>query len=252
MSILKALIVDDELSAIESLKWELNNYCKEIKVIDSFTNPVEAISAINYLKPELVFLDIEMPEMDGFQLLHELKYRQFHLIITTAYNQYAIQAFKEDAVDYLLKPVDPDELKKAIDKVRNRLDSSPEQLERLVEKLLQKEPDNLTDKVPLALSDRVVMVDKSDIMYCASDGNYTHVMLKGETKYLLSKTLKVVESILNDPQFVRVHKKYLVNIHYIKEYTRGDGGYILMENAKEIPVSRMHKESLLRALHIVS
>ncbi len=252
MGFLKAIIVDDEYSAIESLKWELNNYCKDIKVIETFTNPVEAISAVNYLKPDLLFLDIEMPEMDGFQLLHKLNFRRFHLIVTTAYNQYAIQAFKENAVDYLLKPVDPDELKAAIQKVKNRLDTSPEQLEKLVERLLHKDSDDILQKVPLALSDRVVMVEKSDIMYCVSDGNYTRVYLDGGKEYMLSKTLKVIEGILDDPQFIRIHKKYLVNINYIKEYMRGDGGYILTQNGEEMPVSRKHKETLLKRLHIIT
>lgn len=246
---LKAIIIDDEYSAIESLKWELDTYCKEINIIDSFTNPIEAISAVNYLKPDLVFLDIEMPEMDGFQLLSELNYKKFALIITTAYNHYAIQAIKENAVDYLLKPIDTDELKKAVQRAKARI-VEPGQWETLLKSLVQ-EPDHI-EKVPLALADKIIMVDKNDIVYCSSDGNYTHVFLNDGREYLLSKTIKVVEGLLDGGQFIRIHKKYMVNSNHIKEYTRGDGGYVVLNNDKVLPVSRMHKENLLRSLRIIT
>ena len=113
-----AIIIDDEQDAIESLTWEINMFCKEIKIIDSFTDSEEAISAINYLKPDCIFLDIEMPKIDGFQLLSHLKFRDFDLVITTAYDNYALKAFKENAVDYLLKPVDSDDLIKVAEKIK--------------------------------------------------------------------------------------------------------------------------------------
>ncbi len=244
-----AIIVDDEYSAIESLKWELTNFCAEVKVIETFTNPIEAISAINYLKPDLVFLDIEMPELDGFQLLKKLSYRNFNLIITTAYNQYAIQAFKENAIDYLLKPVDPDELVKAVDKISAQ-QSGTANIEKVFEKILNKEKTPQINKIPLALSDRVLMVDKNDIMYCISDGNYTNVILRDGKNHLLSKTIKSIIDILPAPLFLRVHKKYVVNTDYISEYLRGDGGEILMSDKQNIPVSRTHKDALMRSLQI--
>ncbi|QIE58891.1 response regulator [Rasiella rasia] len=114
---IRAILVDDELSAIKSLQWEIETFCKDVEICDTFTNPEEAISAINYLKPDCVFLDIEMPEMDGFQLINHLSYRDFDLIITTAFDNYAIKAFKESAVDYLLKPIDSDDLIKSVEKV---------------------------------------------------------------------------------------------------------------------------------------
>ncbi len=248
---IKAIIVDDEYSAIESLKWELNNFCSEVSVIESFTNPLEAISAINYLKPDLVFLDIEMPELDGFQLLKKLEFKDFNLIITTAYNQYAIKAFRENAIDYLLKPVDPDELVKAVEKVSLKKMSNQGDIEAVFKKYLTK--DNLfsSTRIPLALSDKVIMVERNDVMYCVSDGNYTNVKLKDGQNYLLSKTLKLVAEKLPSPQFVRVHKKYLVNINFVSEYVRGDGGELLMSDQLNIPVSRSHKEELLQSLQIV-
>jgi len=247
---IQAIIVDDEFSAIESLKWELANFCADVKVIESFSNPTEAISAINYLKPDLVFLDIEMPELDGFQLLKKLSYRNFNLIITTAYNQYAIQAFKENAIDYLLKPVDPDELVKAVEKITKQK-SDTANIEKVFEKFLSKEKTTHLSKVPLALSDRVLMVEKSDIMYCVSDGNYTNVILRDGKSHLLSKTIKSLVDILPTPQFLRIHKKYVVNIDYITEYLRGDGGEVLMSDKQNIPVSRTHKEALMKSLQII-
>jgi len=245
-----AIIVDDEHSAIESLQWELEKFCKEVKVVDTFTNPTEAISAINYLKPDLVFLDIEMPELDGFQLLKRLDFRNFNLIITTAYNQYAIQAFKENAIDYLLKPVDPDELVKAVDKISKK-EVTTNNIEKVFEKILTKENINRKNKIPLALTDRIIMVEKNAIMYCISDGNYTNVILQDGKKYFLSKTLKSVYDTLSSLDFIRVHKKYVINTYYVSEYIRGDGGEVIMSDKKNIPVSRMHKEELLKSLRIV-
>jgi len=115
---IKAIIIDDEQEAVDSLAWEIKMFCKDINIIDSFTDPEQAISAINYLKPDCVFLDIEMPKIDGFQLLSHLNYRDFDLVITTAYDNYALKAFKENAVDYLLKPIDNDDLVKVADKIK--------------------------------------------------------------------------------------------------------------------------------------
>lgn len=249
---IKALIIDDELSAIESLHWEISNYCSQVKVIDTFTNPVEAISGINYLKPDVVFLDIEMPELDGFQLLEKIEYKGFDLIITTAYKQYALQAFKENAIDYLLKPIDPDELVKAMDKVKkNRKENVlGEQIEKVFKQFLSSETQQTNKKIPLALQDRILMIDQDDILYCQSDGNYTHVILKGGKKHLVSKSIKSMEGLMQKNKFLRVHKSFVVNTNYISEYVKGDGGEIIMTNNKSIPVSRSHKSQLLSLLHI--
>jgi two-component system LytT family response regulator len=250
---LNALIIDDEINAIESLRWEINNFTKDVKILDTFTNPIEAISAINYLKPDLVFLDIEMPELDGFQLLKKLNYKKFDLIITTAYNQYAIKAFKENAIDYLLKPIDPDELVVAIEKAKknkNNLNPSSENIEKIFENILNSSNTNTNKKIPIALSDKIVMVNKKDIMYCKSDGNYTHIFLKDKEKYFVSKNIKSITQLIDASEFIRVHKTYLVNINYIKEYIRGDGGELIMDDKTNIPVSRINKQKILKALHI--
>lgn len=249
---IKAIIVDDELSAIESLHWELTNFCSKVHVIDTFTNPVDAISAINYLKPDVVFLDIEMPELDGFQLLDKIDYKSFDLIITTAYNQYALQAFKENAIDYLLKPVDPDELVKAMDKVKNNRKENQlgTSIEKVFKQFLSAEKTSKNAKIPLALQDKIIMVNQDEILYCQSDGNYTHVVLKEGKEHLVSKNIKSIEKMMPKNLFLRVHKSFIVNTNYIAEYIRGDGGKIIMINKKSIPVSRSHKSQLFSLLRI--
>ncbi len=244
---IKAVIVDDELTAIKSLKWEIENFCTDIEVCDSFTSPVEAISAINYIKPDCVFLDIEMPEMDGFQLLEKLQFRDFDLIITTAYDSYALKAFKESAIDYLLKPVDTDDLRKSVSKIQANKSKNA------LGKDLQMALNNFTSKstptkIALSLAGKTLFVYPEEIIYCKSDGNYTTIFFKGDKKEMLSKKLKDVESMINNASFCRVHNSYLVNINHISEFIKNDGQYIVLENKVTIPVSRSKKSVLLHLL----
>lgn len=245
---IKAIIVDDELNAIKSLKWEIENFCQGIEVCDSFTNPIEAISAINYLKPDCVFLDIEMPEMDGFQLLNELTFRNFDLIITTAYDNYAIKAFKESAIDYLLKPVDSDDLIKSISKIQVNKNKNllGKELQTVLRNFSLKTTPN---KISLPLAGKTIFVYPEDILYCKSDGNYTTIFFKGNKKEMLSKKLKDVEGLINNTIFFRVHNSYLVNISYINEFIKSDGQYLVLENGTSIPVSRAKKSALLQLLN---
>jgi len=245
---IKAIIVDDELTAIKSLKWEIENFCSGVTIMDSFTNPLEAISAINYLKPDCVFLDIEMPEMDGFQLLHQLNYRDFDLIITTAYDSYALKAFKENAIDYLLKPVDSDDLIKSVSKIKkNKTDNSlGKELQTVIKNLTNT---NTPNKIALPLSGRTIFVYPEDIVYCKSDGNYTTIFFKDGKKEILSKKIKDMEDIFHNNLFFRVHNSYLVNIKHITEFVKSDGQYIVLENGVSIPVSRSKKGPLLDLLN---
>jgi len=248
---IKAVIVDDEQLAIESLQWEIENFSQDIKVIESFTNPKEAVSGINYLKPDLVFLDIEMPEIDGFQLLQLLDYKNFDLIITTAYNQYAIQAFKANAIDYLLKPVDPDDLIQAIERVKNRQlnNSSTQNIEAVLNKLV-KTGFERPKKVPLNLSNKIILVEADKILYCKSDGSYTTVYMTDGTEHLVSKSIKHFDEILPDSFFVRVHKSYMVNLNEIKELSKQGTGEIVLTNERIIPISRSHRKQVFEALNI--
>jgi len=244
---IKAIIVDDELTAIKSLKWEIENFCSGIEVMDSFTNPLKAISAINYLKPDCVFLDIEMPEMDGFQLLQELNYRTFDLIITTAYDSYALKAFKENAVDYLLKPVDTDDLLKSVSKIK--LNKSENSLGTELQSVLNNiSARKIPNKISLPLAGKIIFISPNDIIYCKSDGNYTTIHFKDGKKELLSKKIKDIEDLFHHNSFFRVHNSYLVNINYIAEYIKNDGQYLVLENGVSIPVSRSKKTALFQLL----
>ena len=245
---IKAIIVDDEYNAVKNLKWEIENFCEDIEVCDVFTDPVEAISAINYLKPDCVFLDIEMPEMDGFQLLSSLKYRGFDLIITTAFDNYAIKAFKENAIDYLLKPIDSDDLSQSVERVkanksRNNLGF---EIKKVIESIT---PKTKKRKIAIPLSGKTVFVEPYEISYCKSSGNYCEIYFTNQTNEVLSKKLKDVEELIDNPNFFRVHNSYLVNINCIKEYVKSDGQYIVLEDGKTIPVSRTKKHTLMQALN---
>jgi len=245
---IKAIIVDDEINSIKSLQWEIANFCDNVEICDSFTNPVEAISAINYLKPDCVFLDIEMPEMDGFQLLNNLKFRDFDLIITTAFDNYAIRAFKESAIDYLLKPIDSDDLLKAVLKIKKNKEESVlgTELKRVLQTF---SPNKKINKIALPLTGKIIYVNPENIIYCKADGNYTEIFLKEGKKEMVSKKIKMIEELFNDDTFFRVHNSYLVNIHYIKEFIKGEGQYLILENQIKIPVSRSKRSSLIDLLN---
>jgi len=244
---IKAILVDDELNAIKNLTWELESFCDGIEVCDSFTDPVEAISAINYLKPDCVFLDIEMPEMDGFQLLAKLKYREFDLIITTAYDNYAIKAFKENAIDYLLKPIDSDDLIKAVERIkRNKKENGLGfEIQTIVDSL---NPNSRSHKTAIPLAGKTLFVETDNIIYAKSSGNYTEIFFSNQKSELLTKKLKDVEELIGYHSFYRVHNSYLVNLNYVKEYVKSDGHYLILKDGKNIPIARSRKTELLQQL----
>jgi two-component system LytT family response regulator len=244
---IKAIIIDDEFNAIKNLKWEIENFCDDIEICDTFTNPLEAISAINYLKPDCVFLDIEMPEMDGFQLLSNLSYRDFDLIITTAYDNYAIKAFKEHAIDYLLKPIDSEDLQKTISRVQKKQKQNAlgEEVKKIIESFTSH---NQPRRLALPLVGKTIYVNMDDILYCKADSNYTEIHMVNDQKEILSKKLKEIEAQTSNV-FFRVHNSYLVNIDYIKEFVKNEGLYIVLKNDNTIPVSRAKKSELLKLLN---
>lgn len=244
---IKAVIVDDELNAIKNLKWEIENFSSNIDVCDTFTNPIEAISAINYLKPDCVFLDIEMPEMDGFQLLSHLTFRDFDLIITTAYDNYAIKAFKEHALDYLLKPIDSEDLTKTIDRVvkNKKANTLGEEVKKILKSI---NTESYSKRLAIPQLGKTIYIEFDDIVFCKSDGNYTEINLVNNQKETCSKKIKDVEEQLND-NFFRVHNSYLVNIIYIKEFVKSEGLYLVLKDGNTIPVSRSKKNKLIQTLN---
>jgi two-component system LytT family response regulator len=205
------------------------------------------IALINNLKPQIVFLDIQMSDGSGFRLLEGFIDPEFQVVFTTAYDQYAIKAIRYSALDYLLKPIDPDELKsaviKSVEKCRSNPDPRPVKV--LMENLQnQSEP----KKIILSTSEGLHVIKVSDIIRCESDDYYTRFFFTDRNKLLLSKTLKDVEEMLNGLGFIRTHKSHLINISFIKSYLKNDGGYIVLSNGDQIPVSRRKKEVILNAI----
>ena len=243
---INAIIVDDEYNAIKNLKWEIERFCKDVKVLDAFTDPVEAISAINYLKPDCVFLDIEMPEMDGFEMLGLLKFRDFDLIITSAYDNYAIKAFRQHAVDYLLKPVDSDDLIEAIERIRSKKQSDT--LGSELKGLLKEWHAEGEKRLALPMAGKTLYVDRNEILFCKSDGNYTEVYFENGGKEVFSKRLKEFEEMLGSG-FFRVHHSYLTRLNAIKAFVNQDGQYLVLVDGTHVPVSRSKKGELLEMLN---
>lgn len=238
------ILIDDELSALKSLTWELESYCSSVKILDSFTDPEEAISAINYLKPDCIFLDINMPKMDGFTMLSKLNYKSFELIITSAHENYALRAFKENAIDYLLKPIDSDELIHTVSKItkKENSDTTDKHIDTLLKSLAKK-----NHKISINYDGRIIFLTVDEITHCKSEGNYTTIYTLTNS-YLISKNMKQVEELLDHPVFYRTHQSYIVNLNYVKEYYKNDGGYLILKNQESIPVSRNNKKQLLTAI----
>jgi two-component system LytT family response regulator len=243
---IKAIIVDDEPYCCESLATLLERFCPEVKVADICYNGVSALKAIKEVAPQLVFLDIEMPKMNGFELLEKMGEINFQLIFTTSYDQYAIKAIRHSALDYLLKPVDRDELQKAVQRVTQRLKNPlPEQVEILLQKL---HPGAHVAKIAIPTIEGLHMVLVESVISCTADSNYTILNLKNKQKIIASRTLKEIEEMLEDFSFARVHHSFLINLNELEKYIRGEGGYVLMSDGSTIDVSRSRKEYLLKKL----
>lgn len=245
---IKSIIIDDEKHSLISTEILLKKYCPGIDIVAKSLTPEQGIELIDTLKPDLVFLDIAMPSMNGFELLQELQYREFALIFTTAYNTYAINAFKVNAIDYLLKPIEPEELIKAIDKVKQNMekDFQLKRIESIILNLGKNQSGN--ERLALPYEGRIMMLDHHSIVCCESDRNYTRIHLADKSSLLISRTLKDIEQMLPHPNFLRIHHSYLVNITHVKEYYRGEGGEVVLANGIQLPVSRSRKDELIGVL----
>lgn len=246
----KAVIIDDEQHSIETLKWKLENYCPDVSVQASFDSPAEGIKYLKQNPPDLLFLDIEMPMLNGFDVLEELgRDLSFDIIFITAYDNFGIQAVKFSALDYLLKPVQNRELKDAIDKhLKKSMHKIPsEQIEILLNNV-QAERKGKVGKIALASKESIEFVDPRHIVCCEANSNYTNIFLSDNRKKVISKTLKEFEDMLSLHHFFRPHNSFLINLHRVNEFVRGDGGYIVMENKMKIPVSKNKREELMELL----
>ena len=244
---LKAIIVDDETDCCETIAELLQTYCPEVEVTGIYHNGAEALPAILQHPPDLVFLDVEMPKMNGFEMLEQLPAVNFEIIFTTSYDQYALKAIRFSAIDYLLKPVDSDELQKAIQKVTRRSQKPiAEQLEILMQKIHQ--PSTPINKIAMPTMEGLQMIPVESIISCESDSNYTKLILKNNKNIIVSKTLKEIEELLEEHSFVRVHRCFLANLNEVEKYVKGEGGYLVMSDGSSIDVSRTKKELLLKKL----
>ncbi len=244
---IKAIIVDDEPNCCKTLSILLERYCREVQVTGIFHNGLDALEAINASTPDLVFLDVEMPKMNGFEMLEQLKAINFHLIFVTSYDAYALKAIRFSAIDYLLKPVDREELQKAVQKVIKRMEAPmPEQLKILLDKI--QHPVAASNKIALPTMEGLQMIPVQSIISCEADDNYTTLVLKNNKKVIVSCTLKVIEELLEDHAFLRVHRSSLVNLGEVEKYVKADGGYVAMSDGNHIYISKNKKEELLKKL----
>lgn len=242
---LRVVIIDDESKAIDNLIWELNKISSQIEVQATF---FKASKAIDYLKTNIVdavFLDIEMPEMDGFQFLSHFDVRNFAVIITSAYNQYGINAIKSECLDYLQKPIDSDDLNAALQKILKF--KKDQQLINLLENSnLNTSPKNLPKKINISLDGKIIYLESDEILYCEGDGNYTTIHLTNGKSLLVTQQLKQIEEKLTN-DFFRIHNSFIVNLSKISEYLKSDN-YVILSNNVKIPVSRQKKSLLLEKL----
>ncbi len=246
---IKAIIVDDEPNCCETLATLLERYCPQVKVADICYSGQAALTSIIELNPDIVFLDIEMPNMNGFELLEKLQSISFKLIFTTSYDQYAIKAIRFSALDYLLKPIDREELQNAVKKAMQVLDRPlPQQFEVLMQKLNKTGTGNGSQKIALPTMEGLLLIAIDSIISCASDRNYTILYLKEKQKMVISRPLKEMEELLEDHSFLRVHHSYLVNLKEINKYIRGEGGYLIMSDGSTVDISRSKKELLISKL----
>lgn len=247
---IQTVIIDDEMPSIETLQWKLNNYCPEVEICAFFDNPVEGVKYLKSKPIDLLFLDIEMPMLNGFDVLEELgRDVTFDVIFTTAYDNFGIRAVKFSALDYLLKPVQNKELQGAVEKHLKKAAQkiSSQQIDMLLDNV-EAEKKGKPFKIALATKESIEFVAPSEIIVCSSDSNYTMVFLVDGRKLLISRTLRDFEEMLVPFNFYRPHNSHLVNLEEVRKFMRTDGGYLVMKNKMKVPVSKNRREGLMNLL----
>lgn len=245
---LRAVIVEDEKFSRENLKSLLNEFCINIEVVGLAANVNDAIEIIKSKKPDVIFLDIELQTGTGFDVLQQISHLNFEVIFTTAFEQYAIKAVKFSLLDYLLKPIDIEELQNAVNKAQTIKNQEvyKKQLETLMLNLKQQKPK--LNKICLATSDGFEFINVNDIIYCKAEGSYTNFVCKDQKSILVSKHLKEYEDLLLEQDFMRVHNSFLINLKEVKKYVKSDGGYIIMTNDDSVSISRSKKGDFIRVM----
>ncbi len=238
---LTSLIVDDEKQSRDTLRAYLKKYCTEIDVTAEADSVKSALKHIKQFHPELIFLDVELPDGTGFDILEKAKNIPLKVIFISAYDKYAVRAFKFSAIDYLQKPFEPDDIVKAVSKIK--MSEKIDELKKKIEVLLVNR--NSLKKIALPSAGELFFVNTDEIVRCEADRNYTKVFLSNGKTYLTSKTLREYDEMLSPLNFCRIHHSHLINISFIKKYIKGEGGTVIMEDDSEIDVSRRRKEFFL-------
>lgn len=245
---IRAIIIEDEKMSRETLRRMLEKYCPQVEVVATAEGYRQGMEMIRNHKPDVVFLDIQMPDGSGFRLLEEIGDVDFEVIFTTAFDQFAIKAIKFSALDYLLKPIIPQELVNAIGKVEQKRLAfrKTRNIEIFLENMKSKEEN--TQKIVLSTSDKIHVIQVDDIIRCESDNYYTQFYFTDGKRLMVSKTLEENEELLSQHNFIRPHKSHLINVKYIKSFLRQEGGYIIMTDGSRIPVSRRKREKIMDIL----
>ena len=240
-----AIIIDDEAKGRLALRQKLKEYCPDIRLEGEAEDGEEGLKLIEEHQPDIVFLDIEMPKLNGFDMLLRLQRKDFHLIFTTAYDHYAIKAIRFAAFDYLLKPVDIEELKAAVEKIRlsGQEINNGRRLETLAHNL-----QTALNKIAISTLEGLLFFDLNDIIHIEAQSNYTVFSFSNRPRLTVSRTLKEFEDLLPPEQFFRSHHSHIINLQYIKRYMKGDGGQIELRNGELVDVSRKKKEEFLKLL----
>lgn len=243
-----AVIIDDEASSRNALKQKLSRHCSNLVVIAECENGEEGISLLSETECDIVFLDVEMPRMNGFTMLQNLDKRNFEVIFITAYDHYAIRAIKFSALDYLVKPVEIEDLKTAVEKATQKRNNSSgnERLELLLENLLQ--PKTALPRIAIPSMEGIQFVNTDNIIFLEANSNYTCFYINNNSKITVAKTLKEFEEILPQGIFIRIHHSYIINKNMVEKYIRGEGGQVIMKNGKVLDVSRRKKEFFIKAM----
>jgi len=245
---IKTILIDDELSALKALENDLQHYCAaDIEIVAKCQGSIEGMKAIKKWNPQLVFLDIAMPQINGFEMLDILGNIDFDLIFVTAHDEYAIDAFNISAVHYLLKPVNPEKLKLAINKVKEKLTNpfSKDQLATLIGNL---QPTSTNKKIGLPTMEGYNFIPIDEVVYCQADGNYTTLYRLHKKPLVISRSLKDIQGMLPSEYFFRIHISHLINKNHLEKYVRSDGGYVVMLDGKSLSVARSKKETFLNWL----
>lgn len=247
-TVLKAVLVDDEFQSRNLLSKLLANLAPEVQVAGEASTVDEAFRVIEELQPGLIFLDVMLLDATGFDLLRKFDQIRFEIIFTTAHDAYALKAFRFNALDYLLKPIDPDELVAAIQKAKAKWQArqftSREHLDNLFQAV--RNPNGLHKKIPIPTSDGFILQPLDEIIYCQAEGNYTRFFLTDKRKLLSSYTLKQYDALLGEYHFFRTHKSFLINLDHVHQYRKGEGGSAVMSDGTEIEISRRNKEAFMQ------